>query len=92
MQYQYDPAFEDNPYLTTYPSIGDEVDIVIDDIGYDHQCDNPNPPPWCPNANVPLEVNPLGLILSMAFGILLLKLKQNEKVIFNTSSSRPSSL
>ena len=77
MQYQYDPAFKDNPYLTTYPSIGDEVDIVIDDIGYDHQCDKPNPPPWCPNANVPLEVSPLGLILSMAFGILLLKMKTN---------------
>lgn len=73
--YGHDPAFENNQYLTDYPSIGDEVDIIIDDISYDHQCSNPNPPPWCPNANVPLEVSPLSLILSIAFGILLLKLK-----------------
>ena len=73
--YGHDPAFENNQYLTGYPSIGDEVDIIIDDISYDHQCSNPNPPPWCPNANVPLEVGPLSLVLSIAFGILLLKLK-----------------
>ncbi|MEK9696599.1 MAG: hypothetical protein VW270_12605 [Candidatus Poseidoniales archaeon] len=68
-----DPAFVDNPYLMEYPSIGDDIDIVIEDIGYDHQCSNPNPPPWCPNANVPLEVGPIGLVLSMMFGVILLK-------------------
>lgn len=75
MQYIHDPAFENNPYLTTYPSIGDEVDIVIDDIGYDHQCDNPNPPPWCPNANVPIDLGFSGFVMAMLFGVILLKWK-----------------
>jgi len=75
---QNDPAFENNPYLTVYPSISDEIEIVIDDIGYDHQCDNPNPPPWCPNANVPIEPGVLGLVLMFAFGVALIT-KYNEK-------------
>ena len=75
MQYIHDPAFEDNPYLTTYPSIGDEVDIIIDDIGYDHQCDNPNPPPWCPNANVPIDLGFSGFVMSVIFGVILMKWK-----------------
>ena len=75
MQYIHDPAFENNPYLTVYPSIGDEVDIIIDDIGYDHQCDNPNPPPWCPNANVPIDLGFSGFVMSMIFGVILIKWK-----------------
>ena len=76
MQYIHDPAFENNPYLTTYPSISDEIDIAIDDIGYyDHQCDNPNPPPWCPNANVPIDLGFSGFVMSMIFGVILIKWK-----------------
>lgn len=102
-QYMPDPAFEDNPYLTDYGNVmppgggngggGGNGDCT--------PCYDPNPPGWCNNpnnpcydcCNVPLEVGPLSLVLTMVFGILLiLKQKQNEKVIFNTNSGKPRSL
>ena len=102
MQYIHDPAFENNPYLTNY---GNVMPPGGDNGGGNGgtdctPCYNPNPPGWCNNpnnpcydcCNVPIDFSPVGLILSMAFGILLLKLKQNEKVIFNVSSNKPRSL
>ena len=102
-QYMPDRAFQDNPYLTNYgnvmpPGGGNGGGGGGEDCS---PCYNPNPPGWCNNPNnacynccnnIPIDFGPVGLILSMAFGILLLKLKRNEKVIFNTSSSRPRSL
>jgi len=98
-QYMPDRAFQDNPYLTNY---GNVMPPGGGNGGGDcSPCYNPNPPGWCNNPNnpcynccnnIPIDFGPVGLILSMAFGILLLKLKQNEKVIFNTNSSRPRSL
>jgi len=85
-QYMPDRAFEDNPYLTNYGNImppgggggggPDESDC--------EPCYQVNPPGWCNNPNnpcynccnpIPIDFGPVGLILSMAFGILLLKLK-----------------
>jgi len=85
--YGHDPAFENNPYLTDYPSIGSGFSFSQPD-----PCDNPNPPAWCTeggggcnnpnhpewcdgNHSVPIDLGPVGLVLSMAFGVLLLKLK-----------------
>tara|TARA_R110001632_G_scaffold82642_2_gene183319 strand:+ start:670 stop:933 length:264 start_codon:yes stop_codon:yes gene_type:complete len=75
MQYLPDPAFENNPYLTNYPGINSNLDEGL--VGMTHQCDNPNPPPWCENYNVPVDVGPLGLAASIFFCILLL-IKRNE--------------
>ena len=100
-QYAPDKAFENNPYLTDYGNIMPPGGGGGNGGTDCSPCYNPNPPGWCNNPNnecynccnpIPVDFGPVGLILSMAFGILLLKLKQNEKSIFNTSSSRPRSL
>lgn len=103
--YEHDPAFENNPYLTNYGNIMPPGGGNGGGGGNDGEdcspCYDPNPPGWCNNPNhpcynccspIPIDFGPVGLILSMTFGILLLKLKQNEKSIFNISSSRPRSL
>ena len=70
---QNDPAFENNPYLTVYPSIGDEYQPMMPD-----PCDKPNPPPWCEETPIPIEPGILGLGMMLAFGVALI-IKYNEK-------------
>lgn len=35
-------------------------------------CDNPNPPPWCDDATIPLEHYDIMLIASFVFGLLMI--------------------
>lgn len=89
-QYMPDRAFQDNPYLTNYgnvmpPGGGNGGGNGGGGGGEDcTPCYDPNPPGWCNNPNnacynccnnIPIDFGPVGLILSMAFGILLLKFK-----------------
>ena len=99
--YGHDPAFENNPYLTNYGNVmppgGGNGGGGGNNGGDCSPCYDSNPPGWCNNPNnacynccnnIPIDLGPVGLILSMAFGIFLLKLKQNEKSIYYYGSSR----
>lgn len=86
---QKDPAFENNPYLTVYPSIMDpgNGNGGGPDESDCEPCYQVNPPGWCNNPNhpcynccnpIPVEPGILGLGIMFAFGVALIT-KYNEK-------------
>jgi len=97
MQHQYDHALEDNPYLTTYPTIGDEIQLESTNC---NPCQNSNPPPWCYDPGNPcytggvsIEPGVIGFAMIISFGIFLIRKQiKHEKINFPPSSNGPSSL
>lgn len=83
--YGYDPAFENNPYLTDYGTIMPPGGGGGPDESDCEPCYQVNPPGFCSNpnhpcyncCNVPINFGPVGLVLAMMFGVVLLKMKTN---------------
>jgi hypothetical protein len=72
-----DPAFTDNPYLIDYQYLPDPCDNPNPPPwceGVGGLCNNPDHGPYCDgNHSVPIEPGFVMVMLSLGFGVILLK-------------------
>lgn len=58
-----DPAFQNNQYLTDY---GSDIQVTSMD-----PCSTPNPPWFCEEQNIPIQLNILTIVIMFVYGAAL---------------------